>query len=89
MYILQDFLIYNRFDTDSIIPTKINYDLFEYMERNNVKYAYRLRWGENDCCGKKMIKFVYQYVKSHGLEKQLSKVKILIFVHICDCILQC
>jgi hypothetical protein len=64
---------YIRFDTDSIIPTKINYDLFEYMERNNVKYAYRLRWGENDCCGKKMIKFVYQYVKSHGLEKQLSK----------------
>ena len=76
-----EFYLFDRFDTDSIIPTKINYDLFEYMERNNVKYAYRIRWAESDCCAKKMIKFVYQYVKSHGLENQLSKVIVTIIVY--------
>ncbi len=61
-----------RLDTDSILPSKIYYDLFDYMEKSGIKYAYRIRWDEGDCWGKNMIRFIYEYVKKNNLLHQLS-----------------
>ena len=63
---------YMRLDSDSVLLGKINYDLFHFVKENKIAYAYRTRDGENDCCAKKMMRFVYTYGKSKQLLQQFS-----------------
>lgn len=61
-----------RLDSDANILSNITYDMFEFMERNQIKYAYKIREVENDCCSKRMVEFVYNYANQFSLFDKTS-----------------
>ena len=58
---------YMRIDTDSLILSDIQYDIFKYMQRNDLSYAYRIRIGEDVCCSRYLINFLSMYTKEAGI----------------------
>ena len=61
-----------RLDTDSVILSNISYNIFDFMEKNNIKYGFKYRQGENDCCAKKMVEYVYKYANHYSLLDKTS-----------------
>ena len=61
-----------RLDSDSIIHSKVSYDIFDFMEKNQIKYAFKFRQGESDCCAKRMAEYVYTYAKYYSLLDKTS-----------------
>ena len=61
-----------RLDSDSVLLAEINYDPFQLMKDKHIAYAYHTIDGENYCCAKKMMRFIYTYGKSKNLLSQFS-----------------
>ena len=61
-----------RLDSDSIILSNVSYDIFDFMEINQIKYAFKFRQGENDCCAKRMAEYVYNYSNHYSLLERTS-----------------
>ena len=59
---------YMRLDSDSFILSKIDYDLFEFMQRHNLAYAYRVRFSEHPCCSRYLTKFIRMYTRDENME---------------------
>ena len=59
---------YMRLDSDSYILSKINYDIFEYMRKHNLAYAYRVRSGESSCCSRYLTKLIRMYIRDEGMQ---------------------
>ena len=61
-----------RLDSDSIILSNVSYDIFDFMEKNQIKYAFKFRQGENDCCAKRMAEYVYNCANNYSLLEKTS-----------------
>ena len=58
-----------RFDTDSTIESPIQYDLFKFMKRNNLAYAYRVVMPESPCCVKNLSLALQKYVQMENISR--------------------
>ena len=63
-----------RIDSDSYILTPIQYDLFEFMQTNQLVYAYRVRKLENMCCSAYFARFLRNYTRDNQITLSSSEI---------------
>ena len=57
-----------RMDDDSFIHTKINYNLFEFMERNGYEYGYRVDINDAEAPARGFVETVRAYMKAENIQ---------------------
>jgi alpha 1,2-mannosyltransferase len=58
---------YMRMDDDSILHSKINYDLFEFMYNNNYEYGFRSYCNDHISVSDGLIEFCYNYCEKNNI----------------------
>jgi len=65
---LKEYDWYWRLDVDSILPTKIEFDVFKYLEENNKVYGFVAQLPEHPPVVEGLGKFVGNYVKNKNIQ---------------------
>ena len=59
---------YMRMDDDSLLHSKINYDLFQFMYNNNYEYGFRAYCNDAISVSDGLIEFCYNYCNKNNIE---------------------
>lgn len=59
---------YMRMDDDSLLHSKINYDLFEFMYNNNYDYGFRAYCNDHISVSDGLIEFCYDYCEKNNIK---------------------
>lgn len=65
---LEEYDWYWRLDVDSILPTKIDFDVFDYLEKNNKVYGFIAQLPEHPPVVEGLGKFVRKYADSKNIK---------------------
>ena len=69
---MQNVSYYWRLDTDSFIISDITYDVFKFLLKNKITYAFRIHSFE-DCCSHNLIYFLQTYILQNNLSVGVEK----------------
>ena len=69
---MQNVSYYWRLDTDSFLFSDITYDIFEFLLKNKITYAFRFQSWEN-CCAHNLIYFLQTYILQNNLSVGVEK----------------
>tara|TARA_B100000315_G_C14557247_1_gene578764 strand:+ start:1161 stop:2048 length:888 start_codon:yes stop_codon:yes gene_type:complete len=70
---MDDFDWYWHFDTDSFLIGKVDYDVFKFMEENNLLYGYQTMMKESDYACESFWETTEHYVSSRGIRPTFLK----------------
>lgn len=60
--------MYMRMDDDSFILSEIDYDLFEFLYKNDIDYAFRAYCNDYHAGCKGLIEYIYQYIIDNNIK---------------------
>ena len=69
---MQTVSYYWRLDTDSFLLSHIDYDLFEFLFKNNITYGYRLR-ESTSCCANNMLALTQWFLLQNNLSGGIAE----------------